>query len=506
MAGNRSEEGKFRPAGYSALVERNGLDAIPNWHISYVAYSNTRVTERMGEAIEEVYPSTYWPGDSTGDHLEFALKYDGTNLAILAALFRKVDEDEMTSFIVRKPTGKYVRRLWYLYEFLTGKRLLLDDLTMGTYVDLLDSGEYYTSSAVNRIRRQRINENLLGGPEFCPMIRRTAVLREFEEKDLRDRCRAVVTRYPQDVLKRALGYLYTKETKSSFEIERITPGASRIERFVTLLQHAREEDYCTKERLVELQNRIVDERFREENYRNTQNYVGETVAWRQERIHYICPRPEDVATLMHGLLEAHQRMKRGGVPPVIHAAAIAYGFVFLHPFEDGNGRIHRFLVHNILSQRGFTPEQLMFPVSASMLRNPSDYDASLEAFSRPVMERAEYTLDDEGRLTVLNDTALCYRFIDMTPQAEALFRFIEQTIDVELPGELDFLMKYDRSKRAMQDILDMPDRKIDLFIRFCLQNNGRISPRKRAAHFDMLSDHEITELERVVRSAYEISP
>ena len=35
--------------------------------------------------------------------------------------------------------------------------------------------------------------------------------------------------------------------------------------------------------------------------------------------------------------------------PFLIEAAIAYGFVFLHPFEDGNGRIHRFLIHNILS-------------------------------------------------------------------------------------------------------------------------------------------------------------
>ena len=79
----------------------------------------------------------------------------------------------------------------------------------------------------------------------------------------------------------------------------------------------------------------------------------------------------------------------------------------------------------------------MFPVSASMLKNPADYDASLEAFSRPLMTLVEYSLDEEGRMTVHNDTARWYRYIDMTPQAEALFRFIEQTIDTELVEELD---------------------------------------------------------------------
>ena len=186
---------------------------------------------------------------------------------------------------------------------------------------------------------------------------------------------------------------------------------------------------------------------------------------------------------------------------VIQAAAIAYGFVFLHPFEDGNGRIHRFLIHNILIQRGFTPEGVMFPISASMLKNPADYDASLEAFSRQLMSLVEYSLDEDGHMTVHNDTAIWYRYIDMTPQAEALFQFIDQTIDTELASELAFLANYDKTKKVMQETVDMPDRQIDLFIRFCLQNNGRISARKRASHFGFLSDEEIASLEQAVQPA-----
>src|SRR5690606_11842489 len=157
-----------------------------------------------------------------------------------------------------------------------------------------------------------------------------------------------------------------------------------------------------------------------------------------------CPKPEDLPDLMAGLVEAHERIEQGQVHPVVHAAAIAYGFVFLHPFEDGNGRIHRFLIHNILARSGYTPEGLMFPVSAVMLKHPRDYDASLEAFSRPLVPLTEFTLDDQGRMTVHNDTAIWYRFIDMTPQVEALFAFIEKTIDTELAEGLNFLINYDR--------------------------------------------------------------
>jgi Fic family protein len=187
---------------------------------------------------------------------------------------------------------------------------------------------------------------------------------------------------------------------------------------------------------------------------------------------------------------------------MVHAAAVAYGFVFLHPFEDGNGRIHRFLIHNILARRGFTPNGIMFPVSASMLKNLADYDASLEAFSQPLMTLVNYSLDEEGHMTVQNDTSRWYSYIDLTPQAEALFRFIKQTIDTELVEELAFLANHDRTKKAIQEIVDMPDRQIDLFIRFCLQNNGRLSERKRASHFDALSEDEIVRMEKAIQSAY----
>ena len=496
------EQPLLRSAGYTALIERYDLEVVPNWHRSLVTTSGIHRSDSTAGVVEEVYPSKYWPGDGLGDHLEFALKYDGTNLAILAILFETAIREEFLAYLRSKPTGKYARRLWFLYEFLTGTRLALDDLKRGTYIELLDPDHYYTIKPARPVRRQRVNDNLLGGDRFCPTIRRTDTLSRFEKADLPGRCRTVVSRYSTALLKRAMNYLYTKETKSSFEIERINPNPTRTERFVALLHTAESEDFCQKTRLIELQNRIVDPRFRASDYRTSQNYVGETVAWQNERIHYACPKPEDLAGLMEGLLSAHKRMEAGDVSAVGHAAAVAYGFVFLHPFEDGNGRIHRFLIHNILARRGFTPEGIMFPVSASMLKDLADYDASLEAFSRPLMAQVQYVLDEEGRMTVQNDTARWYRYVDITPQVESLFRFIERTIDGELVEELAFLANYDRTKTAIQEIVDMPDRQIDLFIRVCLQNNGRLSARKRASSFDFLSAEEIARMEQAIQSAY----
>lgn len=490
------------PAGYAQLIRQYEVSTFRPWHESTVGSAGRR-TELEDGSVRESYPAHYWPGDSLGDQLEFALKYDGTDLLILARLFATINPEDLTQYVRSKPTGKYARRAWYLYELLTGRRLPLEDVTAGNYVELLDPDEYYTTPG-QPVSRQRVRDNLLGDARFCPTVRRTARLAQFERSDLSDRCRKLIEGYPLDVLKRALAYLYTKESKSSFEIEHIKPSPDRTERFVALLQLAEREDFFDKRALIELQNRTVDERFRDRDYRANQNYVGETIAWRSERVHFVSPKPGDLASLMEGMMASHARMGDARRPahPVIHAAVVGYGFVFMHPFEDGNGRIHRFLIHNVLARAGFAPPGIMFPVSAAMLKRMDAYHASLEAFSRPLMTHLDYTLDDDGRMTVHNETADYYRYIDLTPQAEALFDFIRETIDVELVEELRFLTNYDATKRAIQAVVDMPDRRIDLFIRCCLQNHGKLSQRKRNEYFAMLSDPEVAAMEEAVRQRY----
>jgi hypothetical protein len=148
------------------------------------------------------------------------------------------------------------------------------------------------------------------------------------------------------------------------------------------------------------------------------------------------------------------------------------------------------------------PTGLMFPVSAVMLKNPADYEVSLEAFSRPLLQLIDYKIDKMGQMTVENETTCWYQYIDLTVQAEALYDFVNKTIEEELVEELSFLANYDSTKKAIQNIIDMPDRLIDLFIQLCLQNNGRLSAQKRSTHFDFLSDEELSAMEQAVRDGY----
>ncbi|MCK4826888.1 Fic family protein, partial [bacterium] len=221
-----------------------------------------------------------------------------------------------------------------------------------------------------------------------------------------------------------------------------------------------------------------------------------------EVIHFVAPKPQDIPELMEGMFYTYDRMVSSKLHPVIIAAAISFGFVFMHPFDDGNGRIHRFLIHNILAKTRFTPEGLIFPVSATMLRKIKDYEETLELFSKPLMPLIDFELDSNGRMTVKNETAIHYKYIDMTTVAERLFGFIQETIETELVSELDFLLDYDKAKLAIQDVVDMPDRLIDLFIRLCVENNGLLSKNKRKSTFAKLTDEEVAKMQTCVQEAF----
>ena len=176
------------------------------------------------------------------------------------------------------------------------------------------------------------------------------------------------------------------------------------------------------------------------------------------------------------------------VDPVVVAAAAAFGFVYVHPFSDGNGRLHRWLIHHVLAAAGYNPPGVIFPVSAAILRNIDGYRGVLESYSRPLLEHIDWRAAPNGNIEVLNDTADYYRYFDATAHAEFLYRCVEQTIEHDLPEEVAYLQAYDRFARGIQEIADMPAEKIELLHRFLRQENGRLSKRARENEFAALTD------------------
>ncbi|MDP2794557.1 MAG: Fic family protein [Sulfurisoma sp.] len=373
--------------GYAWLIREFQLPQRPLAMVSRLG-TRLRTTHEADGATRKEYPPQYEPEQGIVGHLEFALKYDGIDLCLLRDIFRACGPAPIESAIQARPTGRYSRLLGFYYEFTTGQRLDPALAIGGNYVEALDPDAYFVSSVPKRDRRWRVWDNLLGDNRYCPMIRRTPSTVDGLAQPLQAELQGLVDDFPPELFQRASDYLYLKETRSTHGIEHeAMPPADRTRRFVALLRSAGEgtlSELLTEPELVKRQNLIVDPRYAVPTFRDNHNYVGEQRPDYSQRIHYACPPPQFVPSLMAGLTQVAERSL--GLPALVQAAAMAFGFVFIHPFEDGNGRLHRFLIHDLLHREGFVAPGVMLPVSATMLRHMPEYDAVLERYSRPLMD------------------------------------------------------------------------------------------------------------------------
>ena len=288
-----------------------------------------------------------------------------------------------------------------------------------------------------------------------------------------------------------------KDSKSSYAVEGERAPLDRIQRWGRAIGEAgrnKLDDY----ELLRLQKIVIgDTRFVHLGLRTEDGFVGERERYtRMPLPDHISARHEDLPSLTEGLL-AFDQMARRELDPVIAAAILAFGFVYMHPFEDGNGRIHRYLVHHSLSIRGFNPPGVVFPVSAAILANIEDYRLVLEDHSARLLPAVEWEATEKFNVRVLNDTKDFYSYFDATPHAEFLYRCVKQTIEEDLPQEADFLRRYDEFCNQVQTIADMPDSLMDLLFRFLQQNDGHLSRRARTKEFDALSEEEVFKVEKI---------
>lgn len=490
-------------AGYTRLLERYGVSTAALHHASWITTAvSRRQALRVDLVVEESFPTNYRPGDSDYEHLVFALKYDGIDLAALARIFRHIDRRELADRLREQPHSKYARRLFFVFERLTGEVLDVPDISTGAYVNVLEADEHYTARGV-RVPRYRVVDNLLGEiGGFCPIVRRTQILDEFAAKRLDQRASSILANIEPSLLARAIHFLHGKETRSSFAIEHEDVG-DKEDRFIAQLARVAKLPLETEAGLTELQHAIVDPRYRDAGFRepgSLEVYVSETVGYDREKVHHVGARSISTRALM----QAWSRMRpvEGPGSAVVEAACRAFAFVYIHPFGDGNGRIHRLLFHHVLARPGYLPNDVIVPISSAIFADLRRYDTVLEDFSRRVLPQVEHRLDPNGRLTILNDPDDFYRYPDLTMQSEATFEWLERAIEHDLLHELDFLRRHDEVRREMQRVLDMPERRQKLFIVLCLNNRGKLAKRKRS-EFAELSDELVTQLETIVQAGFD---
>lgn len=442
-----------------------------------------------------VFTVKHAPEDTLAGHLTFALKNEGVDLGVLHALFKAIKPSEMESIIKNEPTGQYSRRIWFLYEWLTETSLDIADVTTGNYVEALDSTLQYPGLSTPS-KRHRVRNNLPGTRNFCPLIRRTEKLEALIAAKLNEKAKDSLGAVHPDILARAAAFLLLKDSKASYAIEGERPAYNRAERWGRAIGQAGQQKLTPKE-LLRLQEIVIgDKRFTKMGWRKEGGFIGVHDRVTNAPIpDHISARWQDVAALIDGLIATDNRLSESDYDPVLAATLIAFGFVFIHPLEDGNGRIHRYLIHHVLAEKGFAPKGIVFPVSAVILERIDDYRRTLEAYSKPRLDLIEWEPTRLGNVEVLNEPIDLYRYFDATRQAEFLYDCVRQTVEKTLPEEVAYLSCHDDMLSFIEDHFDMPDKVSENLIAFLRQGNGKLSKRAREKEFQKLTGKEVEMLE-----------
>jgi hypothetical protein len=374
-------------------------------------------------------------------------------------------------------------------------KLNLPDLKTGNLVPVIDEKLQYAIDGVSSPRHKVIN-NLPGNLDFCPLIRKTEKLEMFIESNIRQEKSNYLNKVHKDVIQRASSFLLLKDSKASFSIEGENPRNNRAARWGKAIGQAGKNE-LTIDELNRLQQLVIEnDRFIKMGIRQQQGFIGDRDRATQEPIpDHISAKFEDLDTLMAGWMQTQKMLTQSRMDPVLVAAKIAFGFVFIHPFVDGNGRLHRYIIHHILSQTGYTEQGIIFPVSASILKHIKDYAKTLEFHSYPILNFIDWKPSENNNVEILNETIDYYRYFDATAQAEFLFNCVNDTLINIIPKEVEYIKKYDVFKQFLDNRYEMPDNMISLMVGFLEQGKGRLSKRAISNEFNALTVDEIRSIE-----------
>ena len=435
-------------------------------------------------------------------HLEFALKHEVLDLLVLKHILKRFSEEELTQEIQENPKRIFSKKIWFYYEFLLNKELLLGDLPIGKYDNLLDEKKYIVSNNSIKSKRHKINNNLLGTSNICPMILRTKALEQYMDLKLEDDISMLMGTVSKSLVRRAASFLLLSDSQASFEIEGERVSKNRIENWGKIVNEAGKTPLSISE-LERLHAMLLeDRRFIKIGLREDELFLGDRDRENFPIPEFIGARSEDLKLLIEEWIALDKMLDTNNINPILHAVIIAFSFVYIHPLADGNGRIHRYLIHHVLAQRNYYPKGMIFPISSVILDEIEKYKDVLVMHSSPLMSMISWEATDTGNVKILNETSDLYRFFNCTKSCEFIYAAVEKTIKETLPHELKYLDAFDKAYGKINEMLEMPDNQIKSLITFILQNKGKLSKKKKEKYYEQLRLEEIREIEGIVEECF----
>ncbi len=488
--------------GYAWLRENFEIETVQQSPV-VTRIGPSRIVRWIDGVEHRIVVEQQRPEATLSAHLTFALKNEGVDLELLSRLFAEVAPDDLEAWIRREPTGQYARRAGFFYEWITGKRLDVPDVVFGNYVEALDPAHDVTLMRSTNVTRWRVRDNLLGSPQFCTTVRRTAAVESMLAYDIAARVDELEGQFGSDILMRSAVWLSLKESRASFAIENEGDQEDRIRRFAAVIgaRTGNGADPTTPEQLLHLQKEILGKKATNYGFRKSPIFVGERQSY-GEHVHYIGPHWEQVEALLQGLNEMKERSR--GINSIVRASLLSFGFVYIHPMVDGNGRISRFLINDVLRRDGVLRAPYILPVSATLQDKgfrPHNYDFALERFSQPLMERyredwrfgAEQIGEDGVPYNLefdsYEDALHAWKFPNLTSHVEFMGAVVKHTLEHEMRIEAQYLKMHHAARVAVKNVIEAPDPIVDRIIRAVRENNGTLSGKLRK-EVPLLEDEE----------------
>ena len=485
--------------GFKWLSETLNIGPVQPFQVQS-RLGSTRETLISDGYVQQTFPTQFCLAPTLRAHLQFALKYEVMHLEFLSRLFDAIAPAELEQWIRESPTGQYARRSCFFYEWTTGRRLDVPDVAAGNYVDALSKEDYLTATRTINHPRWRVRDNLPGTVEFCPIVHRNPDIEALEQYDCAGALKALEIEFGADLLRRSAVWLTVKESRASFAIEHEEQQSDRIQRFAMVMEErcGAGMDPLETQALTDLQQAMLGLATRY-GMRKSPVFVGHTGSYANV-VDYIAPHWQESEGLLRGLRAFVART--AGAAPLLRCAVTSFGFVYIHPMVDGNGRISRFLVNDILRRDGAVPAPFILPISATITNSASakaGYDQVLERFSRPLMQRyagralfGDATVFEDGvtsnfHFDGYDDALPAWRYPDLTFHAQYLGNVIRLTIEQEMGKEAMVLQRFERARVAVKNHLEGPNPDVDRIIRSVKDNDWRLS-NKLVAQFPQLSD------------------